>query len=418
MQQQRAHKEVRDAREQQRSEGKSKGEQLLEVGRKAASEEASSSMSVVDRRIAPAQKRKHAHKSSLAFFTGGEVQSSVQEDRRRLGVESWEEAEAGTSESASVSGAPAVAKRVTERPPDVEWWDLNLLPNDSYDDIADNDTASESKLNERKFTHYVEHPVQLDPAGEKPPPEPQPLKLTKREQRKLRKQRREARERERQDLIRQGLMEPPKPKVKISNLARVMGADNSADPTSIEQEVRKQEQERAQAHQDRNEARKLTPAERAEKKERQMFNDDPVDTHVAVYRVERLNDPRHRFKVEANARQNKLTGIAIHTEAFAIVIVEGCSKSQERFRKLMQRRIDWNSESTSSATKAAAAHDTSNKGRNQCTRVWKGSLGQRAFPRFSLHDMQPKAARKVLEDEGVAHYWDVVAEYRDYKSNT
>lgn len=49
-----------------------------------------------------------------------------------------------------------------------------------------------------------------------------------------------------QDLIRQGLLEAPQPKIKISNMMRVLGAEATADPTAIEQEVRRQVQERAQ----------------------------------------------------------------------------------------------------------------------------------------------------------------------------
>lgn len=37
-----------------------------------------------------------------------------------------------------------------------------------------------------------------------------------------------AREKEKQELIRQGLLEPPQPKVKISNLMRVLGAEATA----------------------------------------------------------------------------------------------------------------------------------------------------------------------------------------------
>lgn len=39
-------------------------------------------------------------------------------------------------------------------------------------------------------------------------------------------------------ITRQGLLEPPKPKVKISNLMRVLGEEAVLDPTAIEQEVR------------------------------------------------------------------------------------------------------------------------------------------------------------------------------------
>jgi U4/U6 small nuclear ribonucleoprotein PRP3 len=397
---------------------RSKGEELLNVGRRAAAEEVSSSASL-DRRIDAASQRSRRKQQSaaLSFFSGGEVQSSIQEDRRRLGVPSWDEAQADNADDApsaadDVSHGPA--KRLHEEPPEVEWWDRTLLATGRYDSVEDPESP---QLNERKLTHYIEHPVQLGPAGEKPLPEPQPLKLTKKEQRKLRKQRREARERERQDLIRQGLMEPPKPKVKISNLAHVMGANNSADPTSIEKEVRKQEQERAEAHEDRNEARKLTPSERAEKKRRKMFDDDPTDVYVTLYRVERLNDRRQRFKVEANARQNQLTGVAINTDAFALVVVEGCNKSQQRFNKLMLRRIDWNSENENAQSAPGAAHEEQQTHPNKCERVWGGKLDSRTFSRFTIEDKAPKAARAMLEDHNVPQYWDLASAMQEGKSN-
>jgi Fic family protein len=66
------------------------------------------------------------------------------------------------------------------------------------------------------------------------------------ERKKLRTQRRNEREKEKQELIRQGLLEPPKPKVKISNLMRVLGTEAVADPSAIERQVREQMAEREQ----------------------------------------------------------------------------------------------------------------------------------------------------------------------------
>lgn len=58
-----------------------------------------------------------------------------------------------------------------------------------------------------------------------------------------------------------------------------------ADPTAIEAEVRKQMAERAAAHEDRNLARKLTPAERRDKKLRKLLDDTSLEAQVAVYKV-------------------------------------------------------------------------------------------------------------------------------------
>ena len=67
------------------------------------------------------------------------------------------------------------------------------------------------------------------------------------ERKKLRTQRRVEREKEKQELIRQGLLEPPPPKVKIGNLMRVLGEQAVADPTAIEAQVRSEMAERQQA---------------------------------------------------------------------------------------------------------------------------------------------------------------------------
>ncbi|CAH1452819.1 unnamed protein product [Lactuca virosa] len=139
--------------------------------------------------------------------------------------------------------------------PDIEWWDVSVL------DI----------LKKEKITLYIEHPRPIEPPFKQAPPPPQPLKLTKKERKKLRTQRRLANEKTRQEMIRQGLLEPPKPKIKMSNLMKVLGSEATQHPTRLEMEIRSAAAEREQAHIDRNNARKLTPAERRDKKKRKTF---------------------------------------------------------------------------------------------------------------------------------------------------
>ena len=208
-----------------------------------------------------------------------------------------------------------------------EWWDAALLSGGkSYG----------AEVLREKITLYVEHPVPLPPpaGAEAPPPPPQPLKLTKAEQKKLRTQRRVAREQEKQEMIRQGLLEPPKPKVKISNLMRVLTDTAAADPTAIEKEVRAQMAERAEAHEDRNLARALTPAERKEKKLRKMFEDSggSGETHVRVYRIESLKNPKHKFRVDINAQENHLTGTRRACAFFSCRVSLSVSRRREKKR--------------------------------------------------------------------------------------
>ncbi len=63
-----------------------------------------------------------------------------------------------------------------------------------------------------------------------------------------------------------------------------------------------------QAHGDRNLARKLTPAERSEKKRRKLLGDaaEGEAPTVSVYRLARLASKQHRFKVHRNAEVRAL----------------------------------------------------------------------------------------------------------------
>ncbi|XP_039060185.1 protein RDM16-like isoform X2 [Hibiscus syriacus] len=296
--------------------------------------------------------------------------------------------------------------------PEIEWWDLPILVLGSYDNINDG-LLSEDKLKKEKITIYVEHPRPIEPPAEPAPPPPQPLKLTKKEQKKLRTQRRLAREKDKQEMIRQGLIEPPKPKVKLSNLMKVLGSEATQDPTKLEMEIRSAAAEREQAHVDRNIARKLTPAERREKKERKLFDDpNTMETIVSVYRINDLSHPKTCFKVDVNAQENRLTGCAVISEGISVVVVEGGSKSIKRYGKLILRRINW-AEAVNENEEGDDDEDEE-KPPNKCVLVWQGSVAKSSFSRFSVHEcITEAAARKVFADAGVGHYWDLAVNFSE-----
>lgn len=274
----------------------------------------------------------------------------------------------------------------------------------------------DDKLKMDKITIYVEHPRPVEPPAEPtpPPPPPPPLKLTKKKQKKLRTQRRLAREKDKQEMIRQGLLEPPKPKVKMSNLMKVLGSEATQDPTKLEREIRSAAAEHEQAYIDRNIARKLTPAERREKKERKLFDDsNNVETIVSVYKVNNLSHPQARFKVDANAHENRLTGCAVISEGISVVVVEGCPKSVKRYGKLMLKRIDW-----AAAGKNEGEDEDKDGGgdapANKCVLVWQGCVAKTSFNRFSIHECRTEAAaRKFFTDAGVSHYWDLAVNFTE-----
>ncbi len=58
--------------------------------------------------------------------------------------------------------------------------------------------------------------------------------------------RRLEKEKEKQELMRQGLLPTPKPKVKLSTFHRSLGVEASADPTAVEAQVRADQDARQQ----------------------------------------------------------------------------------------------------------------------------------------------------------------------------
>ncbi|OVA12422.1 protein of unknown function DUF1115 [Macleaya cordata] len=311
-----------------------------------------------------------------------------------------------------VSERVITAKEKPKDPiPEVEWWDVLLLPSGNYGDIT-GDSITEDRLKMEKITIYVEHPLPIEPPAEPAPPPPQPLKLTKQEQKKLRTQRRLAKEKDRQEMIRQGLLEPPKPKIKMSNLMKVLGSEATQDPTRLEMEIRSAAAEREQAHVDRNIARKLTPAERREKKEKKLF-DDPstLETIVSVYKINDLSHRQTRWKVDVNAQENRLTGCAVIADGISVVVVEGGSKAIKRYGKLMLRRINW---AAAVANEEENEDEDEDKPENKCVLVWQGSVARPSFNRFFIHECRTEAAaRKYFSDAGVGHYWDLAVNFSD-----
>ncbi|KAF8079963.1 hypothetical protein N665_0988s0008 [Sinapis alba] len=203
----------------------------------------------------------------------------------------------------------------------------------------------------------------------------------------------------------------------MSNLMKVLGSEATQDPTKLEKEIRTAAAEREQAHTDRNAARKLTPAEKREKKERKLF-DDPttIETIVSVYKINKLSHPKTRFKVEMNARENRLTGCSVMTEGMSVVVVEGKSKAIKRYGKLMLRRINWE-EAVKKGEKEGEEEDEDeeeNDGNNKCWLVWQGSVAKPSFHRFLVQEcLTESAAKKVFTDAGVGHYWDLAVNYTD-----
>ncbi|BAE60657.1 unnamed protein product [Aspergillus oryzae RIB40] len=305
-------------------------------------------------------------------------------------------------------------------PPAIEWWDEGLVDGEDYSGIED-ERNLKIDTPDTIVTQYVQHPVLLDPPQDKHMPEQKPMYLTPKEQAKIRRQRRMADLKEQQAKIRLGLEPAPPPKVKKSNLMRVLGEQAVKDPTAVEARVTREIAERRNKHEEANEERKLTKEERREKLARQQEKDAEKGILMSVYRIDSLANGRNRFKVSKNAEQNALTGVVVMHPKFNLVIVEGGSHSINNYRKLMLNRIDWTENAGPNAVREGnreaqvawlAAEDEQtgdlkDLSSNTCSLLWEGQVKTRAFrkwlgARVCETDSQ---AKDVLARAKLENFW-------------
>lgn len=136
----------------------------------------------------------------------------------------------------------------------------------------------------RTISNLFEHPIQMKAPTESDRPEVLPTFLTKKEREKLRRLTRREVHLEKVERLHLGLDPPPEPKIKMSNLMRVLGQQQVQDPTKIEAYVREQMTKRQKAHVEANAARQLTHEQRKEKIRRKIQEDTSRGVQVALYR--------------------------------------------------------------------------------------------------------------------------------------
>jgi U4/U6 small nuclear ribonucleoprotein PRP3 len=302
-------------------------------------------------------------------------------------------------------------------PPDIEWWDEGLVNGKDYSNIED-PANLKIDTDDTIITIYIQHPILLEPPQDKNIPPPKPMYLTKKEQAKLRRQNHMADLKEKQAKIRLGLEPAPPPKVKKSNLMRVLGEEAVKDPTAVEARVNREIAERHQKHLEANEERKLTKEQRREKIAANQEKDTAKGIYCSVYKVDNLSNGRHRFKISKNADQHVLTGVCILHPKFNLIVVEGGQRSIALYKKLMLHRIDWTENSPSRVREgnqealASWLQAEDEKGElkdltlNKCTLIAEVELKNRGFRKWGSRVCETDAAaREVLSRAKMEHFW-------------
>ncbi len=295
--------------------------------------------------------------------------------------------------------------------PAVEWWDELLLEDGtSYDDKT---------LKSDAITNMIHVPIILDPVAEAVAPPPMQMMLTAKERKKIKRIKKVEKQKEEQDKIRLGLMQAPEPKMRLSNLMRVLGSDAIMEPSKMEAKVRTQMAERKQAHEEANASRMLTDDERKEKKRKKLQEDTNLEVHIAVFRAGDLTDGRRRFKVDVHATQFNLTGATVIFGNCNVVVVEGGPKGIAKFSRVMMKRIKWTGEDEMGEEEEEEEDEDMEEGdrktkQKKCVLVWQGVSHKRSFRTFRFeHCRSETAARKIFKDKNVPQYWDMCRNYRE-----
>jgi U4/U6 small nuclear ribonucleoprotein PRP3 len=116
-----------------------------------------------------------------------------------------------------------------------------------------------------------------------------------------------------------------------------------------------------------------------------------------------LSHSQHKFKVDTNAQQLGLTGVAVLNPEFALVIVEGGARSIKSYKKLMLRRIQWSSEEDDEMS-----NPEEEKKENRCILVWQGETKQKSFRQFRFHLCPTEGlVKEKLSKSKAEHFWDL-----------
>jgi U4/U6 small nuclear ribonucleoprotein PRP3 len=363
---------------------------------------------------------KPRHSRQLIFNQKGKYIQQAAALRRQAQLEAMKKRIAERARQAGIDEDLDVEKAfVVPPPPAIEWWDEGLVNGADYSAIDD---PNNLKIDtpDSIITIYIQHPVLLDPPQEKLIPAQKPMYLTAKEQAKLRRQRRMADLKEQQAKIRLGLEPAPPPKVKKSNLMRVLGEEAVKDPTAVEARVNREIAERRARHEAENEARKLGKEERKEKLATQQEKDAEKGIYVCVFRIDNLANGRHRFKISKNAEQMALTGVCVMNPKLNLVVVEGGFHSINQYKKLMLNRIDWTENSGPSPAEQGsreglaswlAAEDEKGElkdlGSNTCTLLFEGQEKTRAFRKWLGARVceTDAAAKDTLSRAKMENFW-------------
>ena len=317
--------------------------------------------------------------------------------------------------------------------PSVEWWDKILLNDIKFDKNIKIHYHNEYKY--ELITDLIENPKILRPEllSNETEPYVQAWYLTKKEKQKIRRMERKQKNNEIQDHIRLGLIPAPEPRLKLSNIMRVLGNSAIIDPSAAEFKAKAQMEKRRIKHLLHNAKRKLDPTQKRIKKRKKLEEDTSREVYINLFKIGRLNK-KNKFKCQINAQQYNLTGCILilknedimstingndnnneDNNGFTMILVEGGQKGVRFYNNLVMNRIKWNQSNNDNNIINGNSNNKLNNiingdnDNNYCHCIWEGIVAKRNFQAFLIKSCENKAElRKFLSLRKCAHYMDMV----------
>ena len=324
---------------------------------------------------------------------------AANEMRRKAALEAMKKRIQAQAVKAGLEESTEIQAYTVPMPPDVEFWDEGFQSG-----IDDNELIS----------RLVVHPIMIEPPQEKfVTIKEQPLKLTKKEQKKMRRIRRAEEHREEQAKIRLGLVPTPAPKIKHSNVMRVYGELAVKDPTAVEAMVNKQLAERKAKHEAENSERQLTKEQRAEKSAKKAKENAAMGLTMSVFKIALGKDKllgKHRYKIDVNAKQyNDITGCVIAAPSLTLCLVEAGEFSTKKYKKLMLERVKWQAilDGNGEIQNHDEDMDDEDSKDHTCTLLWQGQIRDRKFKKWgSIRDVESDTqAKEALMRAKMENFW-------------
>ncbi len=420
----------------QKREKERRVRQLIKLEKDPFSAAARRESKYYDPAVEEAQRRRDRRKlGAFSFVEQGTFIKRGEQLRKKQTLELLDSADmmptVGPSvQSSSMPSTSSAIARILSRgnrvkPPDpipeVEWWDAVLLPpgKKSFQKSEGQYAITEADLLMKRITDLVQHPtVVKNEYIEKLNNSAIKVLLTDKEHKKISRMKRLEKEKDKQEKIRLGLAPPPPPKIKMSNYLQILSKEAVADPSKTEAEVKKMVEERMMGHLRHNLERKLTPQQKYDKMKRKLNRDLNEECRTALFRIETLVCPTHRFKIDVNAQQYMLTGLCIIPDKAlshripTLVVVEGGPWAIKKYKKLLLRRMKWASPAGGLTEEERTQLEKQLEG-NRSALVWEGVLKKRIFDKWKVVDVRSdNEARRILADKAVDHYWNMVISYK------